>query len=98
MDLYVANMFSSAGNRITRQAKFRPGDDQTTQSIYSRFAKGNTLFTGSESGTFKEVGAEAGVEMGRWAWSSLFADLNNDGWQDLLVANGFMTTEDTGDL
>ena len=98
MDLYVGNMFSSAGNRITRQSRFRSGDDQNVRSTYSRFAKGNSLFSGDESGSFQEVGAAAGVEMGRWAWSSLFADLNNDGWQDLLVANGYITTEDTGDL
>lgn len=98
MDLYIANMFSSAGNRITTQAGFRPGDNQQTRAAYGRFAKGNSLFTGDASGGFKDVGADAGVEMGRWAWSSLFVDLNNDGWQDLLVANGYITTEDTGDL
>jgi hypothetical protein len=98
MDLYVGNMFSSAGNRVTRQSNFRAGDDQDVRSVYSRFAKGNSLFTGGTSGKFNEVGAQAGVEMGRWAWSSLFADLNNDGWQDIMVANGYITTEDTGDL
>ena len=36
--------------------------------------------------------------MGRWAWGSLFADINNDGWEDLLVANGYITQEDTRDL
>ena len=49
-------------------------------------------------GKFREVGSEAAVETGRWAWSSVFWDLNNDGWEDLLVANGFITTQDTGDL
>ena len=99
MDLYVGNMFSSAGNRITRQSKFRSSDDdQSVRPVYTRFAKGNSLFSGDRSGTFQEVGTAADVEMGRWAWSSLFADLNNDGWQDLLVANGYITTEDTGDL
>ena len=33
--------------------------------------------------------------MGRWAWGSVFADFNNDGWEDIYVANGFITTEDT---
>ena len=41
---------------------------------------------------------EQGVTMGRWAWGSRFVDLNNDGWEDLVVANGFISTEDTGDL
>lgn len=37
--------------------------------------------------------------MGRWAWSSNFADINNDGWDDLIVANGLVTSpDDTGDL
>lgn len=97
MDLYVGNMFSSAGNRITPQKQFKPGENDSTRATYGRFAKGNSLFRNVE-GRFVERGAEAGVEMARWAWSSLFADLNNDGWQDLVVANGYITTEDTGDL
>ncbi|MEM8681265.1 MAG: VCBS repeat-containing protein, partial [Planctomycetota bacterium] len=97
LDLYVGNMFSSAGNRITRQRQFKPDDDGTTREVYRRFAKGNSLFQ-NDHGVFKEFSGDAGVEMARWAWSSLFADLNNDGWQDLVVANGYITTEDTGDL
>jgi hypothetical protein len=38
------------------------------------------------------------VTLGRWAWCSKFVDFNNDGLDDLLVANGFITTEDSGDL
>ena len=45
-----------------------------------------------------DVSVAAAVTQGRWAWGSAFADFNNDGWQDLLVANGFITQEDTGDL
>ncbi len=40
----------------------------------------------------------AGVTMGRWAWGGEFVDLNNDGWQDLIVPNGFVTNHDTKDL
>ena len=31
------------------------------------------------------------ISMGRWAWSSGLVDLNNDGWEDVLIANGYMT-------
>jgi hypothetical protein len=98
MDVYVGNMFSSAGMRVTLQPDFRRGEEADIRQIYQRLAKGNSLFANQGDGTFREVGAEAGVELGRWAWTSVFVDLNNDGWEDLLVANGYMTTDDTGDL
>ncbi len=33
-----------------------------------------------------------------WAWGSKFADLNNDGWEDLYVANGYISQLDKDDL
>ena len=98
MDLYVANMFSSAGNRISRQSDFRPDAEDAERNILTRFAKGNSLFENAGDGSFREVGSEANVEVARWAWGSLFADLNNDGWEDLMVTNGYITGYDTGDL
>ena len=96
-DLHVGNMFSSAGSRITTQQQFLSHVNETSRAIYPRFAKGNSLFRNSGGASFQEV-VSANIEMGRWAWSSLFADINNDGWEDVLVANGYITTEDTGDL
>lgn len=98
MDLYVGNMFSSAGSRITSQAQFQQGIDEPLRALYKRFAKGNTLFRNNGDGTFSDVGQDAHVEMGRWAWGSVFVDLNNDGWEDILVTNGYITNRDTGDL
>ncbi len=96
MDLYVGNMFSSAGNRIAFQRRYRDGQDA---SGFQRHARGNSLFANQGDGTFLDVSEEAGVTLGRWAWSSNFMDFNNDGWEDLLVANGMVTgTPDTGDL
>ncbi len=97
MDLYVANMFSAAGNRIAPQVDFSPGSSEETKGALLRFARGNTLLLQKEGG-FQDASEELGVTMGRWAWSSMFADINNDGWDDLLVANGYITTPDTGDL
>jgi hypothetical protein len=97
-DLYVGNMFSSAGNRVTYQRKFKPGTDPSTLEAFRRHARGNTLFHNLGDGTFEDVSEQAGVTMGRWAWASSFVDLNNDTWQDILVANGFVTGQDTDDL
>ena len=99
LDIYISNMFSAAGNRITFQRQFKPGAPQAMLAQYQRHARGNTLFQADQEGRgFRDVSVEQGVTMGRWAWGSRFVDLNNDGWEDLVVANGFISTEDTGDL
>ncbi len=98
MDLYVSNMFSAAGNRITYQRQFKTGVDQDVRRQFQRHARGNTLFENTGDGSFRDVSEDAGVTMGRWAWGSKFVDLNGDGWEDLVVANGFITTDDTRDL
>jgi hypothetical protein len=98
MDLYVSNMFSGAGNRITFQDQFMPGADTATKGHYQRFARGNALFLNQGDGTFRDGSEEGGVTVGRWAWASRLADFNNDGLEDIAVANGFLTQEDTGDL
>jgi hypothetical protein len=98
-DLYVGNMFSSAGNRVAYQRRYRSEEKESIRQLFQRHARGNTLFANSGDGTFKDVSLEAGVTMGRWAWGSNFADLNNDGWDDIVVANGLVTSpDDTGDL
>ena len=98
LDLYVGNMWSSAGQRITSLRQFQSQRPQEEVQNYQRHAKGNSLFSNRGDGTFEEVGAEADVELGRWAWSSDFFDFDNDGHEDLYVVNGFITNEDTKDL
>ena len=98
MDLYVSNMFSSAGNRITFQKQFKQGSDDALKAHYQRMARGNSLFLSNGKGGFTDVSIASGTTMARWCWGSTFTDLNNDGWPDILAANGFITAEDTGDL
>ena len=40
-------------------------------------------------GTFSEVGQQMKISNTDWSWSALFADFNNDSWQDLFVSNGY---------
>ncbi len=98
MDLYVANMFSSAGNRITTQREKLAQYDSQQLARIQRFAKGNSLFRNVDGTRFEEVSRPAGVEVARWAWCSLFVDLNNDTWEDLVVANGYITNDKPDDL
>ncbi|REJ70654.1 MAG: VCBS repeat-containing protein [Planctomycetota bacterium] len=98
MDLYVSNMFSGAGNRITYQRKFRPDADAETIGQIRRMARGNSLFENIGDGRFRDVSVESGLTMGRWAWGSKFVDLNNSGREDLVIANGFVTQPSADDL
>ena len=98
MDLYVSNMWSSAGNRIAYQREFlRGSNDQSVRSKFQRHARGNSLFLNSND-KFTDISEASRTTMAGWAWSSTFADLNNDGWQDLIVANGYITQENQNDL
>ena len=101
MDVYISNMFSAAGNRVTSRPEFKPSISPTLRRKFQHFARGNTLLRnlGGISGpSFLDTSTPAGVTIGRWAWSSLFTDLNNDGWEDLVVANGYLTGSSGGDL
>lgn len=39
---------------------------------------------------FSEIGQLAGVSNTDWSWAALFADLDCDGWKDLVVTNGYL--------
>jgi hypothetical protein len=50
---------------------------------------------------FSEISMYAQVQETDWSWATLFADFDNDGWQDLYVANGFpkdVTDKDFSDF
>jgi hypothetical protein len=38
---------------------------------------------------FSEISMLAGVSATDWSWCPLFADLDNDGWNDLIITNGY---------
>lgn len=65
--------------------KFKLGIESGYQPQYAR----NTLQVNNGNGTFSEVGQLAGVDRTDWSWCSLFADFDNDGWQDLFITNGY---------
>ena len=97
LDLYVGNMFSAAGQRVTGGDDYK-FDDRQLQSVYRRHARGNSLFRNSGDGTFEDVSLESGAWFGRWAWGSDFLDFNLDGHEDIYVQNGFLTNSREHDL
>jgi tetratricopeptide (TPR) repeat protein len=95
-DLYVADMWSAAGMRVSMQDTFQKDAPEEVRTLCRKHARGNSLFRnagllGSKSVAFEDTSASAGVEMGRWSWSSDAWDFDHDGFPDLYIANGMIS-------
>lgn len=73
-DLFVTNIFlrnsSAPRERETYTGSTRPF--------------GNNLFINQGNGSFTDMADEYGVTAGGWGWGASLADLNNDGFEDLI--------------
>ncbi|WP_051069640.1 VCBS repeat-containing protein [Mariniradius saccharolyticus] len=49
----------------------------------------NTLQLSRGNGKFSEVGYLAGIYQTDWSWAPLFIDLDNDGFRDIFISNGY---------
>ena len=96
-DLYVANMWTAAGIRLTAQENFQPDADSRTRSLYRKHAMGNSLLRGEGEG-FRDVGVSTRTNMGRWSWMSDSWDFNHDGHPDLYITNGMISGTSRDDL
>ena len=96
-DLYVADMWTAAGMRISTQENFHRDDNQTVRALYRKHAMGNSLFQ-NVGGHFLDVGVKSGTSMGRWSWSSDAWDFNHDGFLDVYIANGMVSGSIPDDL
>jgi hypothetical protein len=61
--------------------------------VFRQMASGNTLLRNNGDGTFEDVTAKAHANPRGWFWGAAFADFDNDGWQDLYAANGWVYNE-----
>lgn len=90
-DLYVADMWTAAGERISNQESFQKDVPEPVRALYHKHAMGNSLFRNRGDGAFEDRTAPARAGMGRWAWSSDAWDFDHDGFPDLYIANGMVS-------
>jgi tetratricopeptide (TPR) repeat protein/peroxiredoxin len=90
-DIYVSNMWSAAGSRVTEQAIFHEKDSEEIRANYSRHMRGNWMYRNLGNGTFENATMATGTGLGRWAWSSDSWDFDHDGYPDIYVANGYIS-------
>jgi hypothetical protein len=58
--------------------------------VFQQMASGNTLLRNKGDGTFEDATEKANANPPGWFWGACFADFDNDGWQDVYAANGWV--------
>lgn len=60
--------------------------------------QGNNLWVsrGGETLQFENLAGAMGVDLGGWSFGAQFGDLNNDGALDLVLTNGYVSTDGNG--
>ncbi len=89
-DLYVANMWTAAGERVSMQENFKKDSPREIRALYQKHAMGNSLLH-NRGPLFDNDTNSAAVGMGRWSWSSDAFDFDHDGFLDLYIANGMVS-------
>ncbi|HVI80264.1 MAG TPA: tetratricopeptide repeat protein, partial [Candidatus Acidoferrum sp.] len=96
-DIYIANMWTAAGLRVSMQNNFKAASAPAVRALYQKHAMGNSLLRNA-AGKFNDATEHADVGIGRWAWSSDAFDFDHDGYPDLYVTTGMVSGPSRSDL
>lgn len=97
-DLFEVDMLSQDTRRLKTQIPThtalpkRPGLGEIPLQMQR-----NTLQLNRGDGTFAEIARLAGVGASGWSWSTVFLDVDLDGWEDILIGTGHLWDQMDGD-
>ena len=94
-EIFVTDMLPEDEVRMKTKTTFENWDKyqlNVNTGYYHQFTR-NVLQLNNANGpdgypTFSEIGRLADVEATDWSWGALIADLDNNGYKDIFVANG----------
>lgn len=92
VDIFTLDMLPEDNRRqklLQAQENYELYQYMATNGFHYQFMR-NMLQLNNGNGTFSEIGQLAGVSNTDWSWAPLMADLDNDGYKDLFVTNGYM--------
>jgi enediyne biosynthesis protein E4 len=89
-EVFATEMTPEGNERLKTKAVFDSWDTyqlKLENGYYHQFPR-NVLQLNNRNGSFSEIGRFSGVSRTDWSWGALIMDLDNDGWNDIFVANG----------
>jgi len=98
-DFFVVDMLSPYRRlRMRQRNSFQPAMWSDYASRQRPQFMRNTLFMNRGNGTFAEIAQLSGIEATDWSWSTVFLDVDLDGYEDILVCNGSMHDAQDSDI
>jgi len=89
-EIFVTEMTPKEEYRLKTKVLFETWERyqfKLENGYHHQFAR-NVLQLNNRNGSFSEIGRLSGVEATDWSWGALIMDLDNDGCNDIFVANG----------
>lgn len=98
-EFFVVDMLSHDHHRVmTQMSEMHPQPHHIGEIANEPQIRRNTLFHSCGGADFSEVAHFAGIPGTEWTWACVFLDVDLDGWEDLLIANGFAYDMDDLDM
>jgi len=99
MDFFIGKYHSAVGSRLAMQDIFLKGADEAERSNYPGYASGNALLLNKEGQSFQEIQSDlGGAQRAGWTYDTRAIDIDNNGAEDVIVANGFFSNANPEDL
>lgn len=89
-EIFATEMTPEDNARLKTKALFDSWEvykNKLDSGYYRQFGR-NVLQLNNRNNSFSEIGRLSGVSETDWSWGALIMDLDNDGWNDIFVANG----------
>jgi hypothetical protein len=98
-EFFVVDMLSRDHHRVmTQMSEMHPQPRRVGEISNQPQIRRNTLFHACRDGFYAEVAHYSGIAGSEWTWACVFLDIDLDGWEDLLIANGFAYDMDDLDM
>jgi enediyne biosynthesis protein E4 len=89
-EFFVVDMLSRDHRRVmTQMGSMHPQPRVIGESGNQPQVRRNTLFHAHGDGDYAEIAHFSGIAASEWSWGCTFLDVDLDGWEDLLIPNGF---------